>query len=213
MPLILRDLRQQFKTLSIHFDILPMEQVVDYLVFQRGEFALTVYDVDHPNVLSERIGEGRMVCIVPDSHKLASKGRISVKDIVNEHIISFQCDTPHAQIIQSMFAKAGVKLEVSTYVRFAETAVAFVEHGLGVAIVDEFTAMKKYFNGIRAVPLMEQGIMPVYLNRGRFMPRSTISDAFEAITRKAFSAPSGRDPGTIGTASARGPAPRRRTRN
>jgi DNA-binding transcriptional LysR family regulator len=186
VPLIQRELRKQFEALTIHVDILPIEQVIDYLVFQRGEFALTVFHVDHPNIVSKVIGEGRMVCVVSKSHRLAGKSRISLKEIAHEKLISYQGDTPHSQIIQGMYAKAKIKYEVFTYVRFAETALTFVEQDLGVAIVDEFTTMNRTFEGIRVLPLEQTGVLPVYLNRGRFMPRSTVSEAFEVITMGAF---------------------------
>lgn len=209
VPLILRDLKRQFENLSVHFDILSIEQVVDYLVFQRGDFSLTVYHVDHPNIVSERIGEGRMVCVVHESHKLASAKEISLKQIVGEHIISFQKDTPHAQIVAGMFAKARAKFEVSTYVRYAETAVAFVEHGLGVAVVDEFTVLPRGYTQTRLLPLVETGILPVFINRNLFTPRSTVSEAFESITRAAFANPPGFNRGPFSTSDAPAPSTKR----
>ena len=186
VPLILRKLRQKFKNFSLHLDILPIEQVTDYLVFQRGEYALTVFDVNHPNVVSECIGHASMVCAMHESHPMASAKKLSVKDIRKEHIISFQTDTPHAGMIRDMFKQAGIELRPSTFVRFAETAMALVQHDLGVAIVDEFTAMKTNYPNVRIVKMVEEGALPIFINRGRLTPRSAVGNAFDKAARVAF---------------------------
>ncbi len=186
VPVILRKLKQKFRNFSVHFDILPIEQVTDYLLFQRGEYALTVYEVDHPSISSERVGQGRMVSVMHASHRLAGRKVIALKDLAAEHVISFQQDTPHAQIIRDMFKRAGVDLKISTYVRFAETAMALVQQEFGVAIVDEFTAMQRGYPDVRVVSLVEEATIPVYINRGRFTPRSAVGGAFDKTTRKVF---------------------------
>jgi len=186
VPVILRQLRKQFKDFNLHFDILPREQVTDYILFQRGEYALTVYGVNHPNILSEPIGKGRMVGAVHAGHPLASSKKISVKAFAKEHVISFLHDTAHARAVRDLFNQAGVELHISTFVSFAETATALVEQELGIAIVDEFTAMQVRSPNVRLISLVEEAFIPVYINHGRFSPRSVVGDAFEAAARRMF---------------------------
>jgi DNA-binding transcriptional LysR family regulator len=100
-------------------------------------------------VLSNRIAAARLVCAVPASHPLAERDHIRVEDIAGENILSFPPDTPHGTAIAEMFERAGQELQVATYVRFAETAVAFVAHGMGVAVVDSFTAMQPHADSVR----------------------------------------------------------------
>jgi DNA-binding transcriptional LysR family regulator len=181
---MLKQLRQRYKDFNLHFDILPREQVTDYLLFERGEYALTVFDVDHPNVISECIGKGRMICAVHENHPVASAKRISVAALRDERVISFQHDTAHAHAVRDLFQQAGVELHVSTQVRFAETAMALAQQELGVAIVDEFTATHERYPDVRFVDLVEESFVPVYINRGRFTPRSAVGDAFSKVARK-----------------------------
>ncbi|WP_254519937.1 LysR substrate-binding domain-containing protein, partial [Salmonella enterica] len=78
--------------------------------------------------------------------------------IAGEQLQSFRPDTPHGRIIADMFARAGQELEVATYIRFAETAVAFVANGMGVALVDSFTAMQAHAETVRFLEFEEPGV-------------------------------------------------------
>ncbi|HEX7871617.1 MAG TPA: LysR substrate-binding domain-containing protein [Sphingobium sp.] len=186
VPRMLARLKANYPSLTIQFDILSVEQAADYLALQRGEYALTVFPIDHPNVLSSRIGAGRMVCAVPAAHPLAGRERIGIADIAGEQLQSFRPDTPHGRIIAEMFARAGEELDIATYVRFAETAVAFVANGMGVALVDSFTAMQAHAESVRFVEFEDPGALPVYVNRNLESPRAIIGETFEEIARSVF---------------------------
>jgi DNA-binding transcriptional LysR family regulator len=186
VPQMLARLTANYPGLTIQFDILSVEQAADYLALQRGDYALTAFPLDHPNILSSRIGTGRMVCAVPSSHPLADRDRISVADIAGEQLQSFRPDTPHGLIIAEMFARAGQELEVATYIRFAETAVAFVANGMGVALVDSFTAMQAHAETVCFLEFEEPGVLPVYMNRNLESPRAIIGETFEEIARSVL---------------------------
>jgi DNA-binding transcriptional LysR family regulator len=183
VPPMLSRLTGNFPELTIQFDILSVEQAVEWLALQRGDYALTVFPIDHPNVLSSRIGNGRMVCAVPAGHRLTRQERITVADIQGERILSFRSETPHGQIIARMYADAGEELDVATYVRFAETAVAFVATGMGVALVDSFTAMQPHADTVRFLEFEAPGVLPVYVSRNLETARTLMGETFEEIAR------------------------------
>lgn len=183
VPQMLSRLTGNYPGLTIQFDILSVEQAVDWLALQRGDYAMTVFPIDHPNVLTSRIGSGRMVCAVPAGHRLADRAAITVADIRGERIQSFRADTPHGRIIARMYEDAGEELEVATYVRFAETAVAFVANGMGIALVDSFTAMQAHANTVRFLEFEAPGVLPVYVSRNMDTARTLVGETFEEIAR------------------------------
>ncbi|MCJ2184405.1 LysR family transcriptional regulator [Novosphingobium sp. 1949] len=186
VPQMLARLLRDYPELTLQFDILSVEQAGDYLALQRGDYALTVFPVDHPNVLSSRIGAGRMLCAVPADHRLAGRERITLADIRGERIQSFRSDTPHGRIIAQMYAEQGEELDVATYVRFAETAVSFVANGMGIALVDSFTAMQGHGNAVRFLEFDAPGVLPVYISRNTIAARPSIGETFEEIARSVL---------------------------
>lgn len=185
VPVILRALKQRFPKLSLRFDVLGVGEIADYLVTQQGEYALTVFPVSHPNVTSQQIGAGKFVCVVPRDHSLAKQKIVAIRDLIGQPLISFGADTPHGLVVADLFKRAGVELKVSTCVRFAETACAFVRQQLGVALVDEFTARGIDAAYLKAIPLDLQGTLPMFLNRAHYAVRSAVSDEFEKLLLKS----------------------------
>ncbi len=183
-PELLRGLQHAYPQLLIQFDILSVEQMTDYLVVGRSEYALSVYVIDHPNLVSTHIGVTQMVAVLPADHPLVSKKSITIGELLGERLVSFAADTPHGRAIAEMCQKAGKNLVTSTRVRFAETACAFVARGLGVTIVDEQTARDSGFPNISRIPIKEASVMPVYLHRNRRAPRSKVSATFEKLCRQ-----------------------------
>lgn len=183
-PRLLRALHDAHPRLIIQFDVLSVEQMTDYLLVGRSEYGLTLYAIDHPSLLSTRIGASPLVAVVPAGHALRRRPALSIDDLSGEPLIGFPPDSPHGRAVGDMLQSAGVELAVSTRVRFAETACAFVAHGLGVTIVDEQTADSCGFPGIVRVPLRSAASMPVYLHRNRGAPRSKVSATFERLCRR-----------------------------
>jgi DNA-binding transcriptional LysR family regulator len=183
-PELLRALRQAHPRLIIQFDVLSVEQMADNLVIGRSEYALSIYAIEHPNLQSTRLGATPLVAVLPEGHRLLSKAQLSVADLVGEPLVSFAPDTPHGRAIGEMTRHAGVDLVVSTQVRFAETACAFVARGLGITIVDAQTARDCGFSGIVPMPLRGATGMPVYLHRNTAAPRSKVSASFERLCRR-----------------------------
>src|SRR6267378_6848768 len=163
-PELLRALVEVHPRLIIQFDVLSVEQMIDYLIVGLGEYALTVYAVDHPNLVSVRIGTTPLVAVLPAGHRLATAGPLAIGELAAERMISFAPNTPHGRAIAELTDKAGVTLGVSTRVRFGETACAFVARGLGVTIVDEQTARDSGFPGLVRIALRGATSMPIYMH-------------------------------------------------
>jgi DNA-binding transcriptional LysR family regulator len=183
-PELLRALLEVHPRLIIQFDVLSVEQMIDYLIVGLGEYALTVYAVDHPNLVSVRIGTTPLVAVLPSGHRLAAAGPLAIGEMAAERMISFAPNTPHGRAIAEMTDKAGVTLGVSTRVRFGETACAFVARGLGVTIVDEQTARDSGFPGLVRIALRGAAFMPIYMHRNGAVPRSKVSVTFEKLCRR-----------------------------
>ena len=53
-------------------NILKLEEVIDYLLLGKGDCAAISYRLDHPALDFLPLASGRLYCIVPEGHALAS---------------------------------------------------------------------------------------------------------------------------------------------
>ena len=153
VPTVLKQVKKDMPSVKIKFDILSVDQITDYIVLNKGDCVVTIFDVEHPIVESEPLKHGGLVCVVPTSSKLATKDLIHARDLIGTKLISFTSSSPHGKIIKNFFEQANEEFVVDIYVRFAETACAMVEQGLGVALVDEFTAAGGGFKDLVIIPV------------------------------------------------------------
>ena len=172
VPRALRQLRDSYPRLVVHVDIVAWNELLDYLLLRKGEFVLTVFPIEHPMVKNEKIGVGRMICAFGRDHRLADRERISAADLADEEIIGFVPESAHGRMIETIQRNAGVSFRFTTIVRFAETALFLAEQGLGVALIDEFTAMGAHRSIGVTRPLADDAHLTLYANTNLHSPPS-----------------------------------------
>jgi DNA-binding transcriptional LysR family regulator len=184
VPLAFAKVRSAHPRLPLHLDVMSIAQMTDFLLFGRGEALVTMFPVEHPGIEGARLGRGRLVCLLPPGHRLARSPYLRAKDVPRERFVSFEPDTPHGRLIAALFG--GDVPPASVGVRFAETAANLVATGLGVAIVDEFSAMGLDPAAIAAVPIRGSPELGVHLAWNRATGRTRQIAALEAGLRAAL---------------------------
>lgn len=162
---VLRQVRSRYADLFIDLNILKIEETVDYLLLERGEFVIMSSAVQSAAIENEEIAEGRLVVILPEGHRLADKPTVSVTDLRNEDLIGVDPLDPYGALLAEPFQQAGIPLRHSMRGRFAQTVVSLVRHGLGVAVIDEFSVAEIYMPGLVRRPLAEEVKVRSYVAR------------------------------------------------
>lgn len=151
----IRGVKARFPDLFIDLNILKIEETSDYLLLERGEFVLMSSAIDNSALSSAPLAHGRLVAIVPEGHPLAEKPVISVHDLAREPFVGVDPADPYGAILAQPFRDAGIEPRYSMRGRFAQTVVSLVRHGLGVAVIDEFSVTEVYMPGVVRRPLAE----------------------------------------------------------
>lgn len=155
-------IRARYPDLYIDLNILKIEETTDYLLLERGEFVIMSSPVYNPGIQSEKIAHGRVVAILPEGHPLAEQTVVSVQDLAREPLVGIDPADPYGRIVSRPFREAGIELRHSMRGRFAQTIVSLVRHGLGVAVIDEFSVSEVYLPGVVRRPLREETSIDIY---------------------------------------------------
>jgi DNA-binding transcriptional LysR family regulator len=173
--------RRRYPELYIDLNVLKIEETVDYLLLERGEFVAMSYRFPHPSLDFRPLGTGTLLAIVPDGHPLAGGGPVAIERLAEEPLIGVDDSDPYGAITAEPFRRAGVERRLAIRGRFAQTVVSLVRHGLGVAVIDEFSVAELYMPGLVRLPLAEPVECSVYAVRKA--ERVLSSFAEYAITR------------------------------
>jgi DNA-binding transcriptional LysR family regulator len=179
---VMRRVRQRYEDLFIDLNILKIEEVVDYLLLERGEFVIMSSAVTNPSVESEKLAEGRLVVILPEGHPLAEHEEVSVHDLAKSQLIGVDPDDPYGALLTKPFQDAGLSVRHSMRGRFAQTVVSLVRHGLGVALIDQFSVAEVYMPGVVRRPLKEDGGIAIYVLR----KKGRVLSGFAEMTIQGF---------------------------
>lgn len=167
----IRTIRGRYPDLYIDLNILKIEETADYLLLERGEFVIMSSPIRNPGLESEEIAHGKVVAILPEGHPLADKPAVSVRDLAREPLIGVDPSDPYGAIVARPFREAGIEAKHSMRGRFAQTVVSLVRHGLGVALIDEFSVAEVYMPGLVRRPLVEEASVRIYVvtKKGRVL--------------------------------------------
>jgi DNA-binding transcriptional LysR family regulator len=125
---------------TLQLDILSVNQIIPYLLDDSADAAVTLFPILHQQITSKRIGHGRPVLVMPRDMNSMPWDVSSASSLSKVDWIVFQPRSVHGDMLAALLEDIGVRPQRTHLVRFAETAVALVEQGLGVCIVDEFSA-------------------------------------------------------------------------
>ena len=104
------------------------------------DLGLTVLPVEHPSLRSEVFADVAGVVAMPPGHPLSDRPSLGARDLADEPLITQPQHALMRDHITAVFAAAGLTPNVRTESVSGFTACQLVAQGLGLAIVDAFSA-------------------------------------------------------------------------
>lgn len=155
---------------------------------QQVDIVLSFLNTEHPSVIKRTLCRVEAVAALPPGHALAERRTLAPADFAGLPFISFTSDTRTRHAVDQVFETADIDRvqKIETYI--SETACALVAEGVGVSLVDPFTAAAFAADGLIAVrPFSPAPVYTVRLLRPRYRAQSKLAVSFEAFLDKALS--------------------------
>ena len=106
----------------------------------------------------------------------------------------FEPQSVHGQMLSRFLNTGSVTPRKTHVVRFAETAIGLAEAGVGIAVVDEFSAASADRSRVTVLPTTFDGIFQVYLHRNVERVQSRFMQLLAAALREELIAFRGDQP-------------------
>jgi DNA-binding transcriptional LysR family regulator len=151
--------------------------VIERVGAQRCDLGFVGPSIAHPQARLETLGQWPMRCIVPRGHRLARKRIVTAADCAGERFVSFPKLSEARTTIDGVFAESGVTRQLGVEAALAQSIVALVEAGAGIALVDPLTAAGA---AARVVVKRFSPAVPdtVHVAHHAAQPRSMLADTF-----------------------------------
>ncbi|TMV08334.1 LysR substrate-binding domain-containing protein [Arenibacterium halophilum] len=116
------------------------------------DIGFSVTQFQHPSLKIEPLFHVSSVCVMHKDHPLASRERLTPKDLEGEEFISFTRDTRMRHITDGVFEQYRVARKMRIEVFASAEANALVSRGVGVAIVEPMGVRQNFWPDVVAVP-------------------------------------------------------------
>lgn len=170
--------------LSVSYDVLRMDEV--YRAVQTGEadLGLGVFEGEIDDSLQiVRIHRAPMVALVPRDSDLAGAGAVTPQDLCGRNHVGLAGDSVLGTLIRSAFRDKGCTYRPRIEVRFCATAAALAGQGIGVAVVDPYSAASHGFANLVSVPFRPERMVSASVFTRRGIPHSGQVKSFVNLLR------------------------------
>ncbi|MGF6768042.1 DNA-binding transcriptional LysR family regulator [Paraburkholderia sp. GAS199] len=175
------DLHSSLPSIRVDWQTALMSEMPIQLLSKTRDIAVSPLPIVHENLVVVPFMRGRMVCIVPEHHPLKQFSELTLEQLAQETMILFRRDIPMGALIDRACQQVGIELKSMLDVSRAEQSIALVKRGLGIAIVDEFSAQD---SGLLVRPLAEEISLTACFVHSRFMQPSIAAMRFMEVVRE-----------------------------
>ena len=136
----------------IAFHVRSSTYVNQKMIDQQIDLGFSMMPFEHPAMIAEELSRTFAVCVVPREHRLARRKLIRPADLRGERFVSFPLDGRMRHLIDAAFEQERIERRMEIDVYSSAEACALVARGLGVSIVEPFTARDYLRDGVAIVP-------------------------------------------------------------
>lgn len=170
---------------AVSIAITPQESpfLEQSLAAQSHDLGLTEHERELPGARQSLLLQADEVCLLPEGHALLAKARLDLTDFAGQAMVSFPPSDGYRQLLDGLFAQAGVLPRQVVQTHSAASVCAMVRQGLGVAVVNPLTALEYLGQGLQIRPLTRSIPFRVSLVRPERRPGNALVDQFVLALR------------------------------
>lgn len=138
LPPALGHLLSSRAEIEVDLTLVPTEQVAQRVELGLADVGLLLGQVDLPGVQTRVLGGAELVAVLPRDHLLTTRSVLGPADLVKSRLIS--AGPVLTTLVEGAYALQGIRYQPQLRCDQAQSACALVNAGLGVAVVDPYSA-------------------------------------------------------------------------
>lgn len=135
------------------------------------------------------LGEGELVVLYRDADLAQAAQRIELPQLVGHPFITLAASGPIGQLFAQELERLGIELQEVASARTFYIAAALVRAGVGLSIVDNFTAEASLAEGLAMRPLKPSLTFDVHAMHLLDRPPSALASEFLGVLREVIEGP------------------------
>lgn len=138
LPAALNQLLGKCPDVEVEIEIRTPHQVIQTIRSGMADIGLGMGHIQNEGLNTRILGHAELVTVMPRDHLLTSRTVVGPADLKKDRLIS--SGPTLAPLVEGAFALQGMRYEPSLHCDQAQSACALVNAGLGVSVVDPYSA-------------------------------------------------------------------------
>lgn len=186
---IQRELLKTHPKVNLRLNYRRSDQVYDDVILGAADLGLVAYPQSRAGVDVIPFREDRLMVVLPPSHALASKAKVTMAAVAALPFIAFDREAPTRKGIDRLFRDKGFELHPTMEMDNVETIKRAVELGLGISVLPLPTVQHELATGtLVAKPFAEGSYtrpIGILVRKGKYLARSSqaVLDSFKVAAK------------------------------
>jgi DNA-binding transcriptional LysR family regulator len=189
IPLVLDSFLRRHRRLRTFFDVRDLNEVIKGVESGSADIGFGLSLGAHPTLVSEVLAEGRMVCVCRRDNPIARLAVATPADLARTAFVALNGSTRMGAAVREAFRAAGQSFNFSVEVRYCHSACLMVAAGLGVSVVDRFSAEPPSHDGLAVIPFEPEIPSIAYAFWSNRKPLGDMARRFVGAMRLALDSP------------------------
>lgn len=168
MPRVIARFRQDKPGTRVSLNVRMSPTVEEWAAGQQVDFGLAEMPVRRSGFETEIFSDSPYIAALPKGHELEDKASLGPKDLLKCDLIYWTPFVAARHLLDQALITAGVRVEALAETSLSVAAYEMVKQGLGIAIIDPFTAILQRDPRIRLIPFRPAIPFNVALLRPQF---------------------------------------------
>ena len=125
---------------TVQYDVRRMENVIDAVAIGAADIGLCLGLDQHPGVSGRKMRTDRMGALMRSDHPVSDLSVIGPNDVLGHGFIGLDRASRLGLLLQNAFETVRVAYQPKVEVRYCHTAAVLANAGMGIAVVDSYTA-------------------------------------------------------------------------
>lgn len=153
LPSAMERFSQQFPRVICHLETHPQSNIMERLMRRQSDIGFSLASMPNPAVIEETIACGHGVCVAPIGTLSRSKTSVTWDDLKKTRLIQIPASGQFGGLMLEASHYYGEDVPGRTTVTTNFLAMKLAEQGLGVAVIDSFTASSANRARVNVVPI------------------------------------------------------------
>ena len=160
LPLVCKEFDRENEGIRYYIEIRPREDLTKWLGGHQFDLAFAPLPAKHPLVRHEELVSVKLTVLLPDNHRLYRQEKVHLEDICNEPLIALTKGMLLRNYLDELFNEMKQIPNIRIETPSALSACQMVAQGLGIALMNPFTATLYHKKGYVVRPLEPEYRIP-----------------------------------------------------